>query len=179
MWNRFFFLQISHYSLWGLVDFLMGFNSPYIHWCPILFETLQTIAGSICVPHPALIGWGKVYSSRLDFKKKESREKICEYILEKDERRQGGYLMSRESAVAGRTWQTSWRSAFSPYVACQSIKFRPVAHPPRRKTFTTELLWTSRALARTCTHTHIFRHTHLMHGKPNTQERRDLQLKCC
>lgn len=34
--------------------------------------------------------------------------------------------------LAGRTWQTSWSSILSPYVACQATKFRPVAHTPWR-----------------------------------------------
>lgn len=50
-------------------------------------------------------------------------------------------------------------------------------HPGEQR-FITELFWTWRA--HTHTHTHWQTHTpSLMHGKPHTQERRDLQLKCC
>lgn len=61
----------------------------------------------------------------------KSAESIIRYS-KKRERKKVEAVKSQESALAGRTWQASWSSILSPYVACQATKLRPVAHTPWR-----------------------------------------------
>lgn len=61
----------------------------------------------------------------------KTAESIRRYS-KKRERKKVEAVKSQERALAGRTWQASWSSILSPYVACQATKLRPVAHTPWR-----------------------------------------------